>query len=147
MNITLPLLLATLIIAGCATQPKQLAQDSAALAPTFGATRFQGKTLAVGTFKNSVMALAVPFAQMQAKCSSPIELIETELFSIPEQPVFANGVAVSGEVVERWTASLCGKKQIMYVTYAGTPQGKTNISVSAQPVKKGLLQSLPEVKN
>lgn len=109
-------------------------------------TKFQGKTIAQGKLRTQVMALAVPYAQMQSKCGNAIELMETEIFSIPKKPVVSNGVAVYGEIIERWVATLCEKKQTLFVTYSFTPEGKTNYAVSGEPQREGFMQSLPTIK-
>ena len=150
MNIALPLLLVSAIVAGCVSQPTASTRGTSDTTPAFETTKLQGKTLALimgTTTKSNALRIAVPYAQMQAKCDKPVELIEAEVFSIPEKPVFANGAAVSGELVERWTASLCDRKQVIYMTWVFTGQGTSNISVSTKPLTKGTLQSLPKGNN
>jgi hypothetical protein len=119
--------------------------DGPSGAPTAN-TRFEGKSIAQGKFRSQVMALARQYAQLRTNCSGPIESMATEIVAVPKKPTFANGLPVSGEVIEKWVASLCGKNQPMYVTYSFTPEGKANYAVSGEPQKEGFLESLPSAK-
>lgn len=107
--------LCVVLMASCATMPLSMS----------------GSTIVDDRLKSSVFSMLPAYAKETSECKGNIEFIATEIIKTPKQFKFnAEYQLTKGDVVEKWTLTMCGKKEIIYITFKPDGNGSTDISYS-----------------
>jgi hypothetical protein len=86
------------------------------------------KDAAMSVFVAASMALKIP------KSCQQVDIPNTQLVSPPKNPVFKNGVLITGNWQERWTVAMCGKKALVPITFIPDGKGGTYYKVAQKEV-------------
>lgn len=98
----------TVVAGGCAIGPR---------------IAISGKTTASPRLQRDVLGVLTPLFQGTTKCAK-IDAVEAETISIaPDSKMNESGYAVSGFIVERWTAVGCGQRATANVRFTPDESG------------------------
>ena len=101
-------ILLAILMYGCATTPE---------------IPMSGQTVATGKLKSDVFNMLPTYASLNSGCRRPIQSIRTEIEKAPSEVVSnSSDQVIKGTVVEKWTLSMCGKEEVVFLTF--TPDGK-----------------------
>jgi len=92
-----------------------------------------GKTVAVGRAKTDVFKALPAYAAVMTHCKEPIRHIRTETAKTSERfDLDDEGRLLRGQIIERWHLTMCGREEIVYVTFTADGRGGSCVALSRE---------------
>jgi TonB family protein len=113
---------------------------------TVNGIEYQGRSVASDNLQRQITAGYEVLFKAVTGCQKIDRLERTYLGPYKPIKFNASGIAIAGEMQERWVGRGCSKVFIGYVWYAFTPEGKTNHAVSMSPERVRAIVNPPTIR-